>query len=101
MSVRPKTRHVETHGFDVSITRKISLQPQSDYLQAGSAVRSRYMTTMIEARLHKSFLVSNSQPEAGGNVEIMDRISSIGSERRKQSIFLMAHLVSHLQIRLG
>lgn len=72
MSVRPKTWHVETHGCDVSMTRKISLPPQSDYLQAGSAVRSRYMTTVIEARLHKSFLVLNSRPEAGGSVEIMD-----------------------------
>lgn len=30
------------------------------------------MTTVIEARLHKSFLVLNSRPEAGGSVEIMD-----------------------------
>jgi hypothetical protein len=30
------------------------------------------MMTMIEARLQKSFLVSNSQPEAGGRAEIMD-----------------------------
>lgn len=72
MSVRSKTRHVETHGCDVSITRKISLPPKLDDLQARSAVRSRYMTTTIEALLQKAFLVSNSQPEAGGRAEIMD-----------------------------
>jgi hypothetical protein len=71
VSACSKTRPIETHGCDVSITSKISLPPQSDCLQASDAVRSRYITTVIELRLHKSFLVLNSRPEAGGRAEIM------------------------------
>lgn len=72
MSVRPKTRHVEMRVCDVLISRNISLPPQSECLQASSAVKSRYITTAIEARLHKSVLVSNSRPVSGGSAEIMD-----------------------------
>jgi hypothetical protein len=100
VSVRPKNRHVEAHGCDVPIIRNILLPPRSDFLQASGAVRSRYITTAIEARLHKSFLVSKSRLEAGGSAEIVDGIAPIGSERRKRSIFLMAHLVSTCRLHL-